>query len=291
MRAFIRLSRLKFLAGGLLSFALGAVVARFDGFTIGLAAYVHGQLMVSAFHLMVHYANDYYDRFCDVHAERTPWSGGSGALVDGDLAPGVALVAALCCAAIGVACAIAFALNGNAYAAITGAAIGVMAWSYSAPPVRLSARGWGELDTALIIAVLFPLAGYLTFAPVPAQRLLVSTLPAFAAMLVLMFGVEYPDVEADRRTGKLNLVARLGRDRARFLFYSGVAAIYAGASIAIACGATPLLGAFVALTIPLGWSLCARLRSARPGDVAAQSVALFVATTLGSLLAYLVATI
>ena len=292
VRALIRLSRLKFLIGGFFSYALGAAVARFDGATIDWIAYVHGQLMVSAFHLMAHYLNDYYDRFCDAECERTPWSGGSGALLADGLSPSVALVAGMICAAIGVLCAIGFVVEGKPGPAVAGAAAGFLAWSYSAPPLRLLARGWGELGTALIIAVLFPLAGYLTFATEPA-RLLVSTLPSFAAMLVLMFGVEFPDVEADRRTGKLNLVARLGRARGRILVYAAVGAIYAGTAIALAFGASPALAAFVLLTVPIAWGLCAQLarsdfsQPAVSADVAGRSVALLVSTILGSMLAYL----
>jgi 1,4-dihydroxy-2-naphthoate octaprenyltransferase len=287
VRAFIRLSRLKFLAGGIFGFGLGAVVARSDGFGITLGAYVLGQVMVTAFHLMVHYANDYYDRFCDAGADRTAWSGGSGVLQSGMIAPAIALGAALACAGIGIVAAAGFALQGNAAAAGAGLAGGVLGWIYSAPPARLLARGWGELDTALLIAILFPLAGYLAFAPVPTVRLFASALPSFAAMLVLMFCVEYPDADVDRATGKLNLVARLGRRRARSLVCASVAAIYGAGIAAPALGAAWALPLFLALTIPLGWGLCARIGTASDAEIAARGVAVFVITILGSALAYL----
>ena len=287
LRAFVRLSRLKFLAGGIFGFALGAVVARYDGFSIAAGAYVIGQVMVTAFHLLVHYSNDYFDRFCDEAAERTAWSGGSGVLQSGVITAPMALAAALACAGIGLIAAGALALTGHAAAAAIGIAAGVVGWIYSAPPARLAARGWGELDTALLIAILFPLAGYLTFAPTPSAHLFATALPSFAAMLVLMFGVEYPDVEVDRATGKLNLVARLGRERARVLVYGSVAAIYCTGVGALWFGAAPALPLFLALTVPLGWKLCARLGVAPDGEIAARCVAVFVVTILGSVLAYL----
>lgn len=287
LRAFVQLSRLKFLAGGIFGFALGAVVARYDGFGITAGAYIVGQLMVTAFHLLVHYSNDYFDRFCDEEAERTAWSGGSGVLQSGLVPASVALAAALACAAIGLLAAAALALTGHGAAAATGIAAGIVGWSYSAPPARLAARGWGELDTALLIAILFPLAGYLTFAPAPSAHLFATALPSFAAMLVLMFGVEYPDVEVDRATGKLNLVARLGRERARVLVYGSVAAIYCTGVAALWFGAAPALPLFLALTVPLGWKLCTRLGVAPDGEIAARCVAVFVVTIFGSVLAYL----
>ena len=287
LRAFIRLSRLKFLAGGFLGFALGAAIARYDGAYVDWQVYILGQIMVTSFHLMVHYANDYYDRFCDESAERTAWSGGSGALLEGGLSPRVALNAAFVCAGIGAFAIAVFAISGAYLPALVGAVIALLCWSYSAPPMRLLARGWGELDTAVIIALLFPLAGYVTFAHVPALRLFASALPSVAAMFVLMFCVEYPDVDSDRATGKLNLVARLGRERSRHLIYGAVGAIYAGTILAIVLGAVMPLAYFVALTIPIAWILCVRLGKAHASDVAASGVALFVATILGSTLAYL----
>jgi 1,4-dihydroxy-2-naphthoate octaprenyltransferase len=108
-------------------------------------------------------------------------------------------------------------------------------------------------------------------------------------MFVLMFCVEYPDVDSDRATGKMNLVARVGRERARYLIYGGVAAIYAGAFVAIALGAVAWLAIFITLTIPIAWYLCSRAGTANAADVAGSGVALFVATILGSTLAYVAA--
>ncbi|MGH7662119.1 MAG: prenyltransferase [Vulcanimicrobiaceae bacterium] len=287
VRAFIQLSRLKFLTGGIFGFALGAVVARADGFRITLGDYVLGQIMVSAFHLMVHYANDYFDRFCDEEAQRTAWSGGSGVLQTGLITAQIALRSALACAGVGVVAAAAFVLRGDAVAATAGIAAGILGWIYSAPPARLLARGWGELDIALLVAIAFPLVGYLTFAPAPSLRLFATALPSFAAMLVLMWGVEYPDVEVDRATGKFNLVARLGRERARVLVYGSVAAIYCTGVFALVVGAAPALPLFLLLTVPLAWALCARLAVATDAEIAGRSVALFVVTIMGSVIAYL----
>lgn len=292
IRAFLRLSRPKFLLGGIIGFALGAAIARFEGVQIGWQAYVQGQLMVSAFHAMVHYANDYYDLAGDAFSRRTPWSGGSGVLVDGLLSPRLALAAATVCAAAGGGVAIAFALQGKWLVAGLGLVIGLCAWFYSAPPLRLLARGWGEIDTALVIAILMPLAGYATFTGTLGVRALVSALPSAAAMLVLMFCVEYPDVESDARCGKRNLVVRVGRSRARLLVYGAVLAAYLAAALAIVLGAASTLAIFALLTLPLAWALVERLAANDPGqetvdtDIAAGGVAFFVATIFGSMLAY-----
>jgi 1,4-dihydroxy-2-naphthoate polyprenyltransferase len=210
VRAFFRLARPAFLAGGFAGFALGAAVARYDGFPIGWTAYFWGQLIVTSFHLMVHFANDYFDRATDVLDTRTPWSGGSGVLPAGELPPWIALFAARVCAAIGLLATLRAALTGDIVVAFIALAIAGLAWTYSAPPVRLLARGLGELDTIAVVALLVPLAGYAAFAHTLDAHAALATLPGICAMFAMMISVEIPDVVSDTTAGKRNLVVRWG---------------------------------------------------------------------------------
>jgi 1,4-dihydroxy-2-naphthoate octaprenyltransferase len=215
-------------------------------------------------------------------------------LVDGSLDPRVGLAAALLCAALGLSLAALSAQQGRSVVAILGFSIAILAWSYSGPPLRLAARGWGELDTALIVAILVPLVGYATFSARIGERAILSMLPSAAAMLVMMLCVEYPDVEVDARVGKRNLVVRVGRGRARLMVYVATLAVYGATALAVALGAAPTLALFAALTIPLAWGLVERLargmfgEAASDGALAARGVAFFVAVLAGSALAYAV---
>ena len=210
LRAFLQLARLPFLFGGFAGFALGAAVARFDGYAIDWRAYAWGQLLVTSFHLMVHFSNDYFDQATDKLATRTPWSGGSGVLAAGDLAPRVALIAAFACVAIGSGATLHAVVRGNWWLALTGCVIAVLAWCYSAPPARLLARGLGELDSVAVVGVLVPFAGYATFAHALGVHVLVAALPSACAMFAMMLSVEIPDAVADAATGKRTLVVRWG---------------------------------------------------------------------------------
>ena len=214
MLAFIRLSRPLFLYGGFAGVALGAAVARSEGRPIDVAAYLWAQSLVTSFQLMVHYANDYFDREADAGATRTAWSGGSGVLTAGALPHGVALGAALVCAALGLAATARFALAGNTTVAWLGIAIATLAWCYSAPPVRFAASGLGELDTALVVAVLVPFVGYAAFAARIDESMTGVVTSTALAMFAMMLCVELPDAGCDRAAGKRNLVVRLGPSRA-----------------------------------------------------------------------------
>src|SRR5213078_2269338 len=135
--------------GGFLLYALGAAIAGVSDWR----RYVLGQLAVTAFQLMTHYANDFFDYDADrANATPTRWSGGSRVLVGGELPCEVALYAALALGAIGL---VLSAVVGS----LILVAIGVLAWAYSAPP-RLCARGLGELDTAVVVTGLVPWLGF-----------------------------------------------------------------------------------------------------------------------------------
>src|SRR4051812_44055840 len=160
--AFVKLGRPLFLMGGLLLYALGAAVAAHAGAVLDGGRYLAGQLGVTAFQLMTHYANDYFDFEADV-ANLTPtrWSGGSRVLLGGVLPRGAALVAALVLAATGLALAAYAGTRPGAGPLVFPAflAMGALAWAYSAPPLRLCGSGVGELNTAVVVTGLVPFVG------------------------------------------------------------------------------------------------------------------------------------
>jgi 1,4-dihydroxy-2-naphthoate octaprenyltransferase len=280
--AFVRLSRPLFLYGGFAGVALGAAVARSAGLRLDGATYLWAQAMVTSFQLMVHYANDYFDRAADVESTPTAWSGGSGVLAAGALRPRVALAAALVCAALGLAATARFALAGNAPVAWLGAIIAVLAWCYSAPPVRLAARGLGELDTAVVVGALVPFVGYAAFARGIGEPLSGVVTSTVLAMFAMMLCVELPDAGWDRAAGKRTLVVRMGPSRAwQFITIASVIAV-----------AHAVLNAY---RVEAGWWLLALAPAAaallqllrlvrgdpRPASVARWGVALYATTVTG----------
>ncbi|MBV9277637.1 MAG: hypothetical protein JOZ97_05310, partial [Candidatus Eremiobacteraeota bacterium] len=109
--AIVRLSRLKFITGGLLSIALGTVIARYEGHPVGLAACLLALFTVTIFQLMTHYSNDYFDRECDERSVPTAFSGGSGVLQRSELTPIFAARLALATASFGLLATIIIAIQ------------------------------------------------------------------------------------------------------------------------------------------------------------------------------------
>jgi 1,4-dihydroxy-2-naphthoate octaprenyltransferase len=284
--AFVRLTRPLFLVGGFAGVALGAAVAAAAGLHLDVATYLRVQTLVTAFQLMVHYANDYFDRGGDAVDARTPWSGGSGVLPSGALPPRVALIAAIACALAGLLSAAAFTFAGNATAGELGIAIFVLAWSYSAPPLRLAARGLGEIATALVVAILVPAVAFAAFAGRLSIELVSATSPPALAMFAMMLAVELPDAGADLVAGKRTLVVRWGPTRTwpRIAVISliAVATAAVGAYLQTPVTALALLPA-AAVACGLFW---AAFHDPRPARIAFGGVALYATLTAGLAVAY-----
>jgi 1,4-dihydroxy-2-naphthoate octaprenyltransferase len=233
--AFVMLGRPQFLVGGFVLYGLGAALALASGARFGAVRFALGQAVVTAAQLATHYANDYFDLAAD-RANRTPtrWSGGSRVLPAGALDPKLALAAAVALygAAVGLALALAVSVPGAPTVLLIALAMIVLAWAYSAPPLRLCARGLGEANTAIVVTVLVPLFGYrLQAGAVDPVIGLAVVLPA-ALQFAMLLAIEFPDAAGDAAAGKRTLVVRLGAPAA--------ARLYAAVTIA-GFGALPLL--------------------------------------------------
>src|SRR5512136_1034760 len=159
--AFVKLTRPMFLGGAVLLYLLGAALAWTQGITIDWARLILGQLLVTSIQLTTHYANEYYDYDVDaaIGSARTPFSGGSGILVCGQLDRAVALHATHVCLALAISMLIICGwLSPLMWIIGTLALLG--GYFYSAPPLKLEGSGWGELNTAILTALLVPLTGF-----------------------------------------------------------------------------------------------------------------------------------
>ena len=179
--AFVRLGRPLFLLGGFVLYGLGAAVTVGQGRTIEPSVYLLGQAFITAFQLMTHYANDYFDYEADrANATPTRWSGGSRVLPRGEVPRGAALAGALGAAAAGIVTAIVLASRHPGPLLVPIAlAILVLSWLYSAPPLRLHSTGLGEFDAVLVVTALVPFFGFYLQAPdlVGLRTLLLAIVP------------------------------------------------------------------------------------------------------------------
>jgi 1,4-dihydroxy-2-naphthoate octaprenyltransferase len=295
--ALIRLGRPLFLGGGFLLFGLGAAIAHLAAHAIDVPRYALGQATVTAFQLMTHYANDYFDFAADrANATPTQWSGGSRVLANDELPRSVALIAALVLAAIGcVLGALLYVRTEDVRVVLTLVAMAVLAWEYSAPPLRLCATGLGELDTAIVVTAIVPWLGFLLQAPdlAGAKLLGLAIVPLFLLQFAMLLAIEFPDAAGDAATGKRTLVVRLGAPAAAKLWIAVTLAAFAWLPIAYVIGLPAKIALVGALPAPFALYRIARVADHR--DPAAferltfGAVALLVATSACELAATLLA--
>lgn len=104
-----------------------------------------------------------------------------------------------------------------------------LGYSYSAPPLSLASRGLGEVTVGLCFGLLTVLGSYVV------QTGEMSVVPFFAALPIsflitaLLYINEFPDCEADQKAGKLTIVVRLGKQKARY----GMILLTAGAYLSL----------------------------------------------------------
>lgn len=285
-RVILSTLRADFFPGSIIPVVLGSLLALratgswhwgLFGWTLAGAVLMHAAANVS---------NDYFDyRSGNDAANRTfirPFTGGSRTVLQGLITPrGLALLAATCFLGFLVVAAYLTWRVGPQilWLGAVGAATGIL---YTAPPVRLVARGLGEPVVALDFAVLPTLGAYFVQTGTWSWLPVWASLPVAILILAVLFVNQFPDYEADKSVGKNNWVVRLGRPRAAVLDGWLMAAWPVALILAVTVGGAPKV-LLVGLTgIPVAF-LAARalLRNYEAPDKLKPACALTVALHAG----------
>jgi 1,4-dihydroxy-2-naphthoate octaprenyltransferase len=257
-------------------YALGVKVALATGAGLDWPAVLLGAGALLGVAASVHYANEYADHETDALAERTPFSGGSGALVRTGLAPAFVRRAAAVALSVGGALAVAGGLSGTLAPAALGAlgVVAVLGWQYSVGPLRLAWRGWGELDNAALGGLVLPAYGAAVVGGPVGYTALVC-LPFALLVFANLLATGWPDRRADAAVGKRTLVTRLPARRLRGLYVAVVVVAFASLPV-LATGPLPTVVAGASLlVVPLSaWGAAGYTRRRVPFPSVAAMVAL-----------------
>jgi 1,4-dihydroxy-2-naphthoate octaprenyltransferase len=236
--ALWRMSRPAQLALIALVYALGVAMALGRGAEADAGAVAVGLAALLPTAASVHYANEYADAETDALTDRTPFSGGSGALVESGLPRSLALRAAVASGAVGVALLVAGVapVGGRMLGAVPAAAlVGILlaGWQYSVRPLRLAWNGLGEATNAALGGVALPLYGFAVVTDGVTVAAALATLPFALVVFVNLLETQWPDRRADAAVGKDTLATRWSADRLRLAYgLGGLTA--AGSAVALA---------------------------------------------------------
>ena len=271
IKLFIRMSRPLFLLGAVLLYALGVGIAHYLGNEISWSIYFLGQAWVTLLQLATHYLNEYYDAPADAdNPNRTPFSGGSGAVGPDKLPPSVPLVSAAACLAIAASLTVLL-INARVLTVQSILIMGLIfagAFFYSVPPVRLASSGYGELTTSIIITILVPAIAFLLQVGVLHRLVAMATFPLTTMHLAMMLVFELPDYANDIKYGKTTLLVRTGWQSGMTLHNILILFSYLLLGLAMLLG-MPIAIVFPAfLTLPVGvlqiWQIRRIAEGAKP---------------------------
>jgi len=260
--------RAPFLTGSIVPVVLGAMMAFtqkgvFNSWLF-LLTLVGGVMM----HLGTNVFNDYFDHISkddEVNKEFVrPFSGGSRMIQLGLMSPLEVLSGAIFlfvgAGVIGVylawVCGWPILVIG-----IVGLLVG---YFYTAPPLKLGARGIGELMCGLNLGMLMALGAYFVQTLALDWTSFVGSLTPGFLIAAVLYVNEFPDYRADEQVGKRTLVVRLGREKAKWGVPALFAATYLSIVIGVLTGAMPMqtLVALIAIPFALKASLyCIRFYS------------------------------
>lgn len=209
----LKLGRFFFVFGGFFLFSIGALFAVLNGAELDINKILIGYLILFLGHLSVSYSNDYFDYESDKLGEKTDLSGGSGILqMDPSLRETSKLIA-LSLIITSILLGTAFTVVYNYSLAFLGYVIfgNLLGWFYTAPPIRLSYRGLGEVSTMLAIGFFVPGMGYYVMKGFIDFNLIIFTIPLLLYGVYFILSVEMPDMETDNLSGKKSFVTKYGR--------------------------------------------------------------------------------
>lgn len=222
---------------GVLPFSLGTLLAVREGNEMSWAVWALGSLSVALVMAMTFLVNEYFDYETDLaNVAFNKFSGGSRSLPQGLVERRKVLIAAGACGAVALVLGlvIQFGLKTGPLTLPLGAFAAAIGYAYTGAPLRLIYRGLGELMIGVSVGWMPVFIGYYVMGGLPTGAMVhLMSLPIALTIVMVIVANEYPDYESDTASGKRNLVARMGREPAAWVYtLLGVATIASLAYIA-----------------------------------------------------------
>jgi 1,4-dihydroxy-2-naphthoate octaprenyltransferase len=219
--------------------------------------------------LVSHIFNDYFDHLSgadEVNVEFVrPFTGGSRIIQMGLLKPREVLIGGIVCLIIAGLIILYLTVICGWIVFILGVIGLFLAIFYTAPPLKLSYRGIGEIAIGTGFGPLSLLiAYYIQARTLILEPILVSFIPAILITLVILIN-EFPDYQGDKEAGKRTLVVRLGRKKAAKFYVILLVLTYVFVVISVFFGVINWYTVIALFTIPLGF-LCAKITLTNHND-------------------------
>lgn len=255
-----RAARLQLHTIGFTPLLLGNIAAWYEQGYFIWPRFILSLLIGLLLHLITAFVNDVADiRTDEANLSRTPFSGGSGVVVEGqlsrfDLIKGAGLMALLSMVLTGV---MIFALQVH-WGVLFFVGWGIIsATGYSLPPIKLAYRGGGEFLVLVTYSVALVWAGYFVQSgPTYSSLIWVLSTPVGFAVFSLITITQFPDLDADRKAQKRSLVIMFGVKRTLRIVSLAIVLSMFSVMVFLLTGSIPFwAGALSLLALPLCYRL------------------------------------
>jgi 1,4-dihydroxy-2-naphthoate octaprenyltransferase len=251
VKPYLTLIRAPFLVFTLIVISLPASVA-FDAGTLDLPNTLLAFGSVLWAHIAVNILNiaSDYRTGIDEQTQETAYSGGSDVLTEGPLSYRRAVVAGTVSIVLSALLVVPLLFEFGAIILLFYGIGITLVVGYTDVFARI---GLGESACGLGLTLLPTIAvGYIQAGSLP-DSLLAFALPMFLVGFNLLLLNEFPDVEADRANGRVNIPIVFGRQAAGYLYFALVGVLVASVLYSIGTGVLPVTVAVAILPVALLW--------------------------------------
>ena len=261
----LRATRLPFLSATLIPVAVGIAIAAAQGF-FDLFTAIVTVIGAAAVHLGLNVANDIFDAKLgadDANIRPTQFSGGSRVIQYGLVSVRGMSMISLLMYAIAIGCGLLLLVVSFSPALlIIGIAGVVLSIGYTAPPLKLVYRGWGEVTTALGFGPLMLLGAYVVQSGGSISvEAVAASVPIAILVALILYVNEIPDREGDARVGKRTLPVIFGKGTVIAGYAIAAIAAFAFVIVAVAAGWLPVPALLTLLAAPLAWRVYEGIRA------------------------------
>lgn len=232
----------------------------------GLAAHIYGTFDISLFlltllgiiavHAGSNVINDYFDYRSGtdlVNENKSPFNGGSPFLITGELSPQEVRRGAYLFFAVGLLTALVLTLLVGWIIFLLFALGVIFGYFYTHSTVNLAGRGVGELAVWFAFGPLTVIAAYYVQAGTVDLEAVLISIPIGLMISNIILVNEFPDREADQRAGKKQLVVRMGKTRAAYIYGALTGLAYLVILVPAVLDILPLWYLAGLVTLPLAW--------------------------------------
>jgi len=249
LRIILQSMRLPFLLLTPVCVFLGFATAVSSGAEINTAVFLLALTGALSAHISVNTFNEYLDfrSGLDLVTQKTPFSGGSGALPDNPHAANAVLIVAITTLVVTTLIGLYFIyLRGLAIfpLGLLGIAIILLytGWINRHPFLCLLAPGLG-FGPLMVTGTHFALTGHYSW-----QAFIVSLVPLFLVSNLLLLN-QYPDIDADKSVGRRHFPIAFGTGISNWIYAGFISLSYLIILLAVATGLLPKLSLISLLTI------------------------------------------